>query len=460
MDVFEYARLRELYGEVYAPKNEEVVDEVQEESPENLDEFFRALKPGQSVKDYDKDKAEKDAKAAKNKDKVLPYSAPNARTKLADKQREASAKRDAETSAAGGGKAKEDEFVSKGYTRGQARRATMNQGRTNLRNKKKQENDPNTKALKDLIKDPKTETKPAETKTKPEVETKTKPPQTKPQTQPPAETKTKPQAQPPKAAPPKDRMASASKADRSAAWAKANPSLANKKKTANPLMKKMGLSKPAAPKPETKPAPTAKPSPAAPAPAAKPMSRIAKATSNVKPMKPMKEDFDIILEHLVESGFGPDEALKIMVEMSAEKREEILENRRAARSAGGYKDDSKKQTDPSKDGFTGISGSIKDIMKQNKAIEAANKKKTKKEEFDSLRDAYQAVFTEKKELSIDDQMRISKEYNRKSPEEKKEANKKAMGDRPKAEPKKDDRTDAEKMADATGPRKGSNYRGD
>ena len=62
------------------------------------------------------------------------------------------------------------------------------------------------------------------------------------------------------------------------------------------------------------------------------------------------------------------------------KKEEISldENRRAARSAGGYKDDSKKQTDPSKDGFTGISGSIKEIMRQNKEIEAKNK--VKKEE--------------------------------------------------------------------------------
>ena len=34
---------------------------------------------------------------------------------------------------------------------------------------------------------------------------------------------------------------------------------------------------------------------------------------------------------------------------------ELDENRRAARAAGGYKDDSKKQTDPSKAGFTGIS---------------------------------------------------------------------------------------------------------
>jgi hypothetical protein len=383
MDVFEYARLRELYGKVYAPREEEVVgEEVQEESPEELDEFFRVLKKGESIKDADARTKAANEKAAKTRDKVLPYSGPNARTELAKIQKDASAKRKEEKYKAGGGDAKVKEFTDKGYTQGQARRATMNQGGTNQRNAKKKANDPNTKALQSLIKDPKTaetKTKPAETKTKPPAETKTKPP---------VETKTKPQSAPP--APAKNRMASASKADRSAAWAKANPSLANKKKTANPLMKKMGLSKPAAPKPETKPAPTAKPSPAAPAPAAKPMSRIAKATSNVKPFKPMKEEFDIIYDHLVESGFGPDEALKIMVEMPAEKRQQILE----------------------------------------------------------------------KELSIEDQMRISREHNRKSPEEKKEANKKAMGDRPKAEPKKDERTDAEKMADATGPRKGSNYRGD
>jgi len=73
-------------------------------------------------------------------------------------------------------------------------------------------------------------------------------------------------------------------------------------------------------------------------------------------------------------GFGWNKLKKEEVELD--------ENRRAARSAGGYKDDSKKQTDPSKDGFTGISGSIKDIMRQNREIEAANKKKTKKEDFE------------------------------------------------------------------------------
>ena len=63
-------------------------------------------------------------------------------------------------------------------------------------------------------------------------------------------------------------------------------------------------------------------------------------------------------------------------------------------------------------------------------------------------------------LSIDDQMRISKEYNRKSPEEKLAANKKVLGNTKKVAPKKDTRTDAEKMTDATGPRPGSRYRGD
>ena len=63
-------------------------------------------------------------------------------------------------------------------------------------------------------------------------------------------------------------------------------------------------------------------------------------------------------------------------------------------------------------------------------------------------------------LSIDDQMKISREHNRKSPEEKKAANKKAMGNVKKVAPKKDTRTDAQKMTDATGPRPGSRYRGD
>ena len=70
------------------------------------------------------------------------------------------------------------------------------------------------------------------------------------------------------------------------------------------------------------------------------------------------------------------------------------------------------------------------------------------------------IFEKKKELSIDDQMKISRDANRKSPEEKKAANKKAVAGIPKGKPKKDTRTDAQKMTDATGPRPGSRYRGD
>ena len=63
-------------------------------------------------------------------------------------------------------------------------------------------------------------------------------------------------------------------------------------------------------------------------------------------------------------------------------------------------------------------------------------------------------------LSIDQQMKISRDHNRKSPEEKKAANMKALGTIKKVAAKKDTRTDAQKMTDATGPRPGSRYRGD
>ena len=97
-----------------------------------------------------------------------------------------------------------------------------------------------------------------------------------------------------------------------------------------------------------------------------------------------KEELDIydtVLEYLLSDVVDTEEsAVAIMPHLSEGYIESILqldENRRAARSAGGYKDDSKKQTDPSKDGFTGISGSIKEIMRQNKEIEASNKAKKK-----------------------------------------------------------------------------------
>ena len=59
-------------------------------------------------------------------------------------------------------------------------------------------------------------------------------------------------------------------------------------------------------------------------------------------------------------------------------------------------------------------------------------------------------------MSVDRQMKISQDYNRMSPEEKLAANKKAMGAIKKVTPKKDTRTDAQKMTDAVGkPRMGS-----
>ena len=67
---------------------------------------------------------------------------------------------------------------------------------------------------------------------------------------------------------------------------------------------------------------------------------------------------------------------------------------------------------------------------------------------------------EAKELSVDDQMKISRDHNRKSPEEKKAANSKLLGAIKKVKREKDTRTDAQKMTDATGPRPGSRYIGD
>ena len=51
-------------------------------------------------------------------------------------------------------------------------------------------------------------------------------------------------------------------------------------------------------------------------------------------------------------------------------------------------------------------------------------------------------------LSIDQQMKISQDYNRKSPEEKLAANKKTLGTIKKVKREKDTRTDAQKMTDA------------
>ena len=73
------------------------------------------------------------------------------------------------------------------------------------------------------------------------------------------------------------------------------------------------------------------------------------------------------IEALKSSGKFSDEEIKAFIA--------IDENRRAARAAGGYKDDSKKQPDPSKDGFTGVGNmSIDAIRKMSARIEKEKKK--------------------------------------------------------------------------------------
>ena len=66
------------------------------------------------------------------------------------------------------------------------------------------------------------------------------------------------------------------------------------------------------------------------------------------------------------------------------KKEEVEldENRRAARAAGGYKDDSKKQPDPSKAGFTGVGNMSIDAIRKMSA--RMDKEKTQKEALDPV----------------------------------------------------------------------------
>jgi len=83
----------------------------------------------------------------------------------------------------------------------------------------------------------------------------------------------------------------------------------------------------------------------------------------------------------VRMGAGDD----IQASNELEGEVELDENRAAARAAGGYKDDSKKQPDPSKKGFTGIGNmSIDQIRKMSARIE---KEKTQKEEVEGVDEA-------------------------------------------------------------------------
>lgn len=104
---------------------------------EQVDEVVRTLKPGESVKEYEERKAREAEAAAKNRDKIVPNR--GAYDELTKAQQDGAAKRkevEDQIYRDGGGDAKVKELQAKGYTLGQARRATMNQGRTNQRKAK------------------------------------------------------------------------------------------------------------------------------------------------------------------------------------------------------------------------------------------------------------------------------------------------------------------------------------
>lgn len=161
-----------------------------------------------------------------------------------------------------------------------------------------------------------------------------------------------------------------------------------------------------------------------------------------------------------------DSAVKASKEAAAKKRRAEMMNkakgrlrfmkRKAGEVAGNLK---KKAANKAVDvAFAG--SAAKDKVKS--ALSTAKKRVTdapkvaKKSIKDRIKQGALAVAKRmSEELSVDDQMKISQKYNRMTPEQKKAANKKAMGDVKKVAPKKDTRTDAEKMADAyASPRKG------
>ena len=87
----------------------------------------------------------------------------------------------------------------------------------------------------------------------------------------------------------------------------------------------------------------------------------------------------------------------------------------------------------------------------------------RKQQLDKTKAEPVKAMGEAKELSIDDQMRISREANAKrkpyQPGDRMKQRAAQIKQMVKNAPK-DTRTDAQKMADATGPRPGSRYRGD
>ncbi len=87
----------------------------------------------------------------------------------------------------------------------------------------------------------------------------------------------------------------------------------------------------------------------------------------------------------------------------------------------------------------------------------------RKQQLDKTKAEPVKAMGEAKELSVDDQMRISREANAKrkpyQPGDRMRQRAAQIKQMAKNAPK-DTRTDAQKMTDATGPRPGSRYRGD
>ena len=133
----------------------------------------------------------------------------------------------------------------------------------------------------------------------------------------------------------KDRMAGASKEDRMAAFAKANPKLAARQaerdrtrgtnQTTNPLMKDMKAGLPD-PKPKASAASNAVKS------SEKKQSRLDKALSGVTAVKKgedtKKESYDIVLDYLISEGHAEsvEEAHYIMLRLEADHVQEIVES--------------------------------------------------------------------------------------------------------------------------------------
>jgi hypothetical protein len=162
-----------------------------------------------------------------------------------------------------------------------------------------------------------------------------------------------------------------------------------------------------------------------------------------------------------------DSAVKASKEAAAKKRRAEMMNKAKGRlrfmkrKAGEVASNMKKKAVNTATDVAFAGSAAKDKVKS--ALSTAKKRVTdapkvaKKSIKDRIKQGALAVAKRmSEELSVDDQMKISQKYNRMTPEQKKAANKKAMGNVAKVAPKKDTRTDAQKMTDAVGkPRMGS-----